>query len=61
MNDRYYATATEYATMEFGLITGQKYIVESSYKHCGMADVYDLDGNFIKTAQIDDFTNYQRI
>jgi len=61
MNDRYFATATRYATMEFGLITGQKYIVESSQKHCGTVDVYDLDGNFIKTAQSDDFTDYQPI
>jgi len=61
MNDRYYAIATKYAKIEYNLTTGQKYILETSQKSCGTVEVYDLEGNFLKTAQLDDFENYIRI
>ena len=61
MNDRYYAVANRGAKIEFQLEVGKKYILKTSQKSFGMAEVYDLDGNFIKCAQTDDFDHWEKI
>lgn len=61
MNDRFYGVANRGAEIEFHLVAGQKYILETSQKNCGMAEVYDLNGNYLKDAQTDDFDNWVRV
>ena len=53
---RYMAIAN---TNEFGLVSGKQYLVENP--SIGMADVYDMDGNYLKSCRIDSFDHWTQI
>ncbi|MEG0898404.1 MAG: hypothetical protein RSF40_01660 [Oscillospiraceae bacterium] len=59
MSEKYYAVANWFGKIEAQLIMGQKYIVQSCKN--GMAEVYDLDGTYLKQTRVDNLDNWVAI